>query len=136
MPGLGQKILVVDDDLDTVNLLRMVLQRAGYRVSTATSWDEVIDRVKMAEESNDVYNLIILDIMMPGRTGFEVMLVLQVVLHPVPPVIFLSAKCGMDDMVKASEMGAAKYLTKPTTPDKLLVAVREVMSQNRINRNL
>lgn len=134
MPGTGQKILVVDDDLDTVNLLRLVLQRAGFRVSTATSWEEIIDRVKVAEEYHDTFDLILLDVMMPGRSGFEVMLVLQVVLHPVPPVIFLSAKCGMDDMVKASEMGAAKYLTKPTTPDKLLVAVNEVLSHNHVRR--
>jgi DNA-binding response OmpR family regulator len=134
MPGTGQKILVVDDDLDTVNLLRLVLQRAGFRVSTATSWEEIIDRVKVAEEYRDTFDLILLDVMMPGRSGFEVMLVLQVVLHPVPPVIFLSAKCGMDDMVKASEMGAAKYLTKPTTPDKLLLAVNEVLSHNHVRR--
>jgi DNA-binding response OmpR family regulator len=121
------KILVVDDDLDTVNLLRLVLQRGGYKVATATSWEEVIDRVKTAEADRESFDLVILDIMMPGRTGFEVLLVLQVVLHPVPPVIFLSAKCGMDDMVKASELGAAKYLTKPTTPARLLAAVNEVL---------
>ena len=47
---MAARILVVDDDLDTVNLLRMVLQRAGYKVITASSLDEVIDRVKMAEQ--------------------------------------------------------------------------------------
>lgn len=134
MPGTGQKILVVDDDLDTVNLLRLVLQRGGYRVSTATSWEEIIDRIKMAEEAREAFDLILLDVMMPGRSGFEVLLVLQVVLHPVPPVIFLSAKCGMDDMVKASEMGATKYLTKPTTPDKLLTAVQEVLGRTLARR--
>lgn len=125
----ASRILVIDDDLDTVNLLRLVLQRAGYRVTTATAWEEVVDRLKLAEEYKEQFDLVILDIMMPGRSGFEVMLVLQVVLHPMPPVIFLSAKCGMDDMVKASEMGAAKYLTKPTTPDKLLAAVEDVLSK-------
>lgn len=125
----ASRILVIDDDLDTVNLLRLVLQRAGYRVTTATAWEEVVDRLKLAEEYKEQFDLVILDIMMPGRSGFEVMLVLQVVLHPMPPVIFLSAKCGMDDMVRASEMGAAKYLTKPTTPDKLLAAVEDVLSK-------
>ena len=125
----ASRILVIDADLDTVNLLRLVLQRAGYRVTTATAWDEVIDRLTLADEYKEQFDLVILDIMMPGRSGFEVMLVLQVVLHPMPPVIFLTAKCGMDDMVKASEMGAAKYLTKPTTPDKLLAAVEDVLSK-------
>jgi DNA-binding response OmpR family regulator len=58
--------MVVDDDLDTVNLLRLVLQRAGYKVITASSLDEVIDRVKMAEQYHENIDLVILDIMMPA----------------------------------------------------------------------
>ncbi|RPI26158.1 MAG: DNA-binding response regulator [Chloroflexota bacterium] len=126
----SKKILIVDDDLDTVGLLRLVLQRAGYRVSTATSWEDIVDRLRLADHENDPIDLVILDIMMPTRSGFDVMLTLQVVLRPMPPVIFLSAKCTIDDMVKASDMGAAKYLVKPTTPDKLIGAVKSVLEQN------
>jgi len=121
------RILIVDDDLDTIGLLRLVLQRAGYKVVTATNYEEVVDRLKMAEQYNEPVSLVILDIMMPARSGFDVYLTLKVVLHPMPPVIFLSAKCNMDDMIKASDLGAAKYLVKPTTPDKLLQAVDEVL---------
>ncbi len=128
---MAARIMVVDDDLDTVNLLRMVLQRAGYRVITASSLDEVIDRVKLAEQYQEYIDLIILDIMMPVRSGFDVYLTLQVILHPMPPVIFLSAKNRVDDMVRASDLGAAKYLVKPTTPEKLLQAVRSVLSKVR-----
>ncbi len=128
---MAERILVVDDDLDTVNLLRLVLQRAGYKVLTASSLDEVIDRVKIAEQYNELIDLVILDIMMPFRSGFDVFLTLKVVLHPMPPVIFLSAKCKVDDMIRASEMGAAKYLVKPTTPDKLVEAVRSVLGKVR-----
>jgi DNA-binding response OmpR family regulator len=128
---VASRILVVDDDLDTVNLLRLVLQRAGYKVVTASSLDEVIDRVKLAEQYREFIDLVILDIMMPVRSGFDVFLTLQVILHPMPPVIFLSAKNKVDDMVRASDLGAAKYLVKPTTPEKLLVAVRSVLSQIR-----
>jgi DNA-binding response OmpR family regulator len=123
--------MVVDDDLDTVNLLRMVLQRAGYKVISASSLDEVIDRVKMAEQYQEFIDLIILDIMMPVRSGFDVFLTLQVILHPMPPVIFLSAKNRVDDMIRASDLGAAKYLVKPTTPEKLLQAVRSVLNRIR-----
>jgi pilus assembly protein CpaE len=128
---VAARILVVDDDLDTVNLLRMVLQRAGYKVIAASSLDEVIDRVKMAEQYRELIDLVILDIMMPIRSGFDVFLTLQVILHPMPPVIFLSAKCKMDDMIRASDLGAAKYLVKPTTPEKLLEAVRSVLGKVR-----
>ncbi len=131
MVSTPARILVVDDDPDTVNLLRIVLQKKGYRVTTATTWDEIVDRLRMTEELKEPIDLVILDIMMPVRSGFDVYLVLQVVLHPMPPVIFLSAKCSMDDMVKASELGAAKYLTKPTTPEKLVTTVEGVLSKVR-----
>ncbi len=123
------KILVIDDEIDTTNLISLVLKRAGYKVSSATDWDGILSLLHNYEETREAFDLVILDIMMPERSGFDVMLILQVVMHPVPPVIFLTAKIGMDDMVKASEMGAAKYLTKPTTPDKLVAVVKEVLSR-------
>jgi DNA-binding response OmpR family regulator len=125
------RVLVIDDDLDTVNMLRLVLQSSGYEVTTSTSWDEVSDRLLLAERERKTFDLIILDIMMPVRSGFDIYNSIEVVLHPMPPVIFLSAKSSIETMVKASDMGAAKFLTKPTTPDKLLATVRDVLEQGR-----
>jgi DNA-binding response OmpR family regulator len=125
------RILVVDDDLDTVNMLRLVLKSSGYNVTTATSWEEVSDRLVLAESEKSSFDLVILDIMMPGRSGFDIFNSIDVVLHPMPPVIFLSAKSSIETMVQASDMGAAKYLTKPTTPDKLLATIRDVLEQTR-----
>ncbi len=130
-PIAPPKILVVDDDADTVNLIRLVLQKHGYRVTTATTWEEIQARIRFEETALEPIDLVILDIMMPIHSGFDVMLVLQNVLHPVPQVIFLSAKNSMEDMVKASDMGAAKYLTKPTTPDRLVTAVESVIHKVR-----
>ncbi len=131
MANSNARIMIIDDDLDTVNLVRLVLQKANYRVVTSTTWDETIDRIRMMEKYEEKVDLILLDIMMPVRSGFDVMLTLKVMLHPMPPVVFLSAKCTIDDMVKASDLGAAKYLVKPTTPDKLLKTVNEVLAINR-----
>lgn len=125
-------ILIVDDDLETVGLVRLVLQRAGYSVCTATCWEEVTDRLKMLEQQKQPIDLIVLDIMMPERSGFDIYRSLEVILHPMPPVIFLSAKCMLDDMVKARDLGAAKYLVKPTTPQKLLATVEEVLQESRL----
>jgi DNA-binding response OmpR family regulator len=125
------RILVIDDDLDTVNMLRLVLKSAGYDVTTSTSWEEVSDRLLLAEREKKSFDLIILDIMMPGRSGFDIFNSIEVVLHPMPPVIFLSAKSSIETMVQASDMGAAKFLTKPTTPDKLLASVQDVIEQGR-----
>jgi DNA-binding response OmpR family regulator len=125
------RVLVIDDDLDTVNMLRLVLKSSGYDVTTSTSWEEVSDRLLLAEREKKSFDLIILDIMMPGRSGFDIFNSIEVVLHPMPPVIFLSAKSTIETMVRASDMGAAKFLAKPTTPDKLLATVRDVIEQSR-----
>ncbi len=123
------RILSIDDDLDTLGLIRMVLKRAGYEVTTASRWEEIKERVTVAKDNRQPFDLIILDIMMPERSGFDIFRALEAILERMPPVIFLSAKYSMEDMLRASDMGAAKYLVKPTTPDKLLESVRAVLEQ-------
>ena len=130
----ARKLLIVDDDLDTVGLLRLVLQRRGYEVSTATCWDEIADRLRLVDAEKRAFDLIILDVMMPERSGFDIFNALLVAMHPMPPVIFLSAKSSVETMVKAQEIGAAKYLVKPTTPDKLITAVETVLQQQQTRR--
>jgi DNA-binding response OmpR family regulator len=125
------KILVIDDEIETTNLISLVLRRAGYKVYSASDWDGILRLLRVCEDKQEVIDLVILDIMMPEKSGFDVMLAIQAVLNPVPPVIFLTAKVGIDDMVKASDLGAAKYMTKPTSPEKLVLAVREVLRRNR-----
>jgi DNA-binding response OmpR family regulator len=125
------RVLIIDDDLDTVGLLRLVMQRRGYNVSTATCWDEIADRLRIADSEKRNFDVIILDIMMPEKSGFDIYNALLVALHPMPPVIFLSAKSSIETMVKAKELGAARYLVKPTTPDKLIATIENVMATDR-----
>jgi DNA-binding response OmpR family regulator len=122
------RILIVDDDLDTLVLLRMVLKREGFEVVSASRWDEVSDRIKQANDTRQPFDLFILDIMMPERSGFDIYRSLQIVLERMPPVIFLSAKYSMEDMIRASDLGAAKYLVKPTTSEKLIKAVHAALN--------
>jgi DNA-binding response OmpR family regulator len=124
-------ILIIDDDLDTLALLRTVLRKGGYEVNTASCWSEVTDRLNMAMNNHRTFDLIILDLMMPERSGFDMLNSFKVIIEHLPPVIILSAKYSVQDMVKASEMGASKYLVKPTKPAKLLETVREVIKQPR-----
>jgi two-component system, OmpR family, response regulator len=124
-----RRILIIDDDLDTVGMLRLVMQRRGYEVGTATHWEEIADRLRLADAEKRPFELIILDVMMPERSGFDIYNSLMVAMHPMPPVIFLSAKSSIETMVQAQEIGAAKYLVKPTTPDKLIAAVESVLQQ-------
>jgi DNA-binding response OmpR family regulator len=124
---LNARILIVDDDVNTRKLLGMTLRRAGYNPMYAGSWEEVNARVQEMNMLNKRIDAVLLDLMMPGRSGFDVLRSLHVLLHPMPPVIVLSALTGIEDAVKARELGATKYLTKPTTPDKLMKAIREVL---------
>ena len=124
---LTANILVVDDDINTLKLLDMTLSGAGHRVTLAQSWQEVNNRIKEMYHEGKVFEVVVLDLMMPERSGFDVLRSLQVLLHPMPPVIILSALTAIKDAAAARELGAVKYLTKPTTPEKLLGAIREVL---------
>ena len=120
-------ILVVDDDPAMLDLISYSLRRAGHKTSTASTWDEVVDYINLANQNNKPYDIIILDLMMPGRSGYDMLRSLKIILHPLPPVIILSALSGIDDAVRALELGAVKYITKPATPEKLLSTIREVL---------
>lgn len=122
-------ILIIDDDRDTLKLIEMLFQKSGYEVATASNWAEVEKNIKNAELSKHRFDILVLDIMMPDVSGFEIHARLKEILKPMPQVIFLSARSTMDDMVRASDLGAAKYLVKPTTPEKLLEAVRIALSR-------
>jgi DNA-binding response OmpR family regulator len=120
-------ILVVDDNARTLDVLKLALERAGFRVSTASSWETVEERVKLGYRLKDSFDLVVLDLMIPGRSGFDILRSLQVVLVPMPPVIVLSAITDVKKKVEARDLGVAKYLTKPTTPEKLVKTIREVL---------
>jgi len=131
MARTSKTILVVDDERDTLALLRLALTRAGFRTLIASSWDEVADVVKDNYSEGRSIDLIVLDLMIPGRSGFDIMRSLQVVLAPVPPVIMLTAVTGFDQQVQARQLGISRYLTKPTTPTKLIQTIDEVLAEKK-----
>lgn len=120
-------ILVIDDNPKTLEVLRMALERAGFRVTTAESWGTVEDKVKISYRVKDPFDLIVLDLMIPERSGFDILRSLHVVLVPLPPVVVLSAITDVKKKVEARDLGVAKYLTKPTTPDRLIKTVRDLL---------
>lgn len=122
-------ILIIDDDPDTLDLLRIELEPSGYKALTATSWDEARDCIENSFESKLAINIIILDLMMPVHSGFDVLRALPAMIDPVPPVIVLSAMTSLEDNIKAREMGAMKFLTKPTKRQTLLDAVKEAQKE-------
>jgi two-component system OmpR family response regulator len=122
-------ILIVDDDIETLKLIETLFQKSGYGASSASNWEEVERIIKNAEKLRQRFDILVLDIMMPDLSGFDMCERLKLMLKPMPQVIFLSARSTMEDMIRASDLGAAKYLVKPTTPEKLLDAVRIALSR-------
>src|SRR5512141_449425 len=120
---MSEKILIIDDDLDTLRLVGLMLQRQGYQISAATNGQQGLD--KAFEEDPD---LILLDVMMPDMDGYEVTRRLR--RNPstmVTPILMFTAKTQLDDKVVGFEVGANDYLTKPTHPSELQARVKALL---------
>ena len=112
-------ILAVDDVALNLLLVKKILQRYNFRIRTADSGVKALEEV--AAEKPD---LILLDILMPGIDGFEVLSRLKADWNTKDiPVIILSALNSNNDLVRAYEMGAKDYITKPIIMEKLINSV-------------
>ena len=120
------RVLVVDDEEDVVSLLRSNLERAGYAVNSALDGPSALDR---ARERPD---LILLDVMLPGLTGLEVLRQLKNEnATAVIPVILLTA-CGAEsDRVSGLELGADDYVSKPFSPRELILRIQSILRRTR-----
>lgn len=122
---MAEKILIVDDDLDTLRLVGLMLQRQGYQISAATNGQQGLE--KAFEEHPD---LILLDVMMPDIDGYEVTRRLRQNPATVEtPILMFTAKAQLDDKVVGFEVGADEYLTKPTHPSELQAKVKKLLSR-------
>lgn len=130
MIKLAPTILIIDDELETLDLLKIAMDRSGINALTASNWDEAAYLVERTYKLNRPIDLILLDLMMPDRSGFDIIRALQVVMVPMPPVIMLSAVTGFEQQIQARDLGVTKYITKPTTPSKLIETIRKVLSKS------
>jgi DNA-binding response OmpR family regulator len=113
-----KRILVVDDEPDTVELIHLTLSTAGYQIDSAMSAMEA--RQKLETEH---YDVLLLDVMMPEISGFDLLTQLNQNQIKVPPVIFLTARKTAEDRETGEDLGAVGYLTKPATRGDLLDAI-------------
>jgi two-component system, OmpR family, alkaline phosphatase synthesis response regulator PhoP len=126
--GIVKKILIADDEPDILEIIQFNLQTEGYEVHTAKNGDEAIDAAKKY-----LPDLIILDIMMPGKNGIDVCNILR--LQPAfkdTIIVFLSALSDEGTEVRGLETGADDYLTKPISPKILISKVNAFF--RRINK--
>lgn len=122
-----QRILLVDDEIDFVEVLSTRLEANGFEVLPAYDGEEALEKVKEAKP-----DLIILDIMMPKINGFDVCRKLKLDQNYKDiPIIMLTAKFQASDIKFGSAMGADAYITKPFEPQVLLGKVNELLKKNK-----
>ncbi|MBI4390680.1 MAG: response regulator [candidate division NC10 bacterium] len=131
-PELAGRVLVVDDNAQARELLRAALLAEGYAVTLAEGGEEAL--TKVAEE---VPELILLDINMPGLNGYEVCSRLKgTEATRLIPIIFLTSMSDLEDKLRGIEVGADDFLTKPFRKVELLARVKSLLRVKRLNDRL
>ena len=116
-------VLVVDDEQRLVNFMRMNLEVEGCRVISATNGREALDKLR-----EDMPDVVLLDIMMPGMDGYETLKRLRT--FSAVPVLILTAKDAEDDRIRGLELGADDYIGKPFGHRELISRIRAVLRRH------
>ena len=119
-------ILVVDDDEGIRTLVKRYLNEKKYLVTTASNAENALQKIKIIK-----FDLIILDIMMPGKSGLDFLN--QNKEHINTPVILLTAKGEPDERIEGLEMGADDYLPKPFEPKELNLRIKNIINKTKKN---
>jgi DNA-binding response OmpR family regulator/CO dehydrogenase nickel-insertion accessory protein CooC1 len=123
---MAEKILIIDDDVDTLKLVGMMLQKQGYQIIASANGKQ-----GLAQAESENPDLILLDIMLPEMDGYQVARHLRA--NPLTantPILMFSAKTQLDDKVTGFEAGADDYLTKPTHPTELRAHVKALLARS------
>jgi DNA-binding response OmpR family regulator len=124
---MAEKILIVDDDVDSLKLIGLMLQRQGYSIVAAQNGEQALS---LAESERP--DLMLLDVMMPDMDGYEVCR--RIRKNPQfahVPIMMFTAKTLVDDKVAGFEAGADDYLTKPTHPAELAARIKLVLERSK-----
>ena len=119
-------ILVVDDDDGIRSLVKKYLNENNYLVTTANSAENAIDKIGIVE-----FDLIILDIMMPGKSGLDFIQENKRKLET--PIILLTAKGEASERIEGLEIGADDYLPKPFEPKELILRIQNIIKKTKKN---
>lgn len=124
---MNEQILIVDDEVNTLNLLGMALEREGYRISAAQDARQALARIDA-----EIPDLLILDVMMPGVSGLDLCQQLRARRETATlPIILLSAKGEVADRVAGLKAGADEYLVKPIDTIELTARVASLLERTR-----
>lgn len=115
-----QKILIIDDDRKTVDLIRLYLESEGYHALTAYDGRQALDLIRQRKP-----DLIVLDLMLPKVSGLDICRIVS--MEKKSPIIMLTARSTEDDILLGLDLGADDYVTKPFSPKQLMARIRAVL---------
>ena len=124
MDNILAHILVVDDDNGIRSLVKKYLDENKYLVTTANSAEDAAEKIKIIK-----FDIIILDIMMPGKSGLEFIQDHKNYLEA--PIILLTAKGEANERIEGLEVGADDYLPKPFEPKELILRIRNILNKTK-----
>ena len=124
-----RNLLVVDDDQRIRDLLKEYLIKEGFIISTADCVEDAREKMRYIN-----YDLIILDVMMPGDDGLK--FTSEIRLNSQTPIILLTAKSEIDSKIEGLETGADDYITKPFSPKELVLRINSILKRSNDNKIL
>ncbi|WP_203114132.1 response regulator transcription factor [Alicyclobacillus sp. TC] len=121
------RVLVVDDDPNIIDLIRMYLQNQGFQVSTAHNGNSALSKLQ-----TETIHIVVLDLMMPEMDGWELCQIIQKN-HPVP-VLMVTARGEMSDKLEGFKLGADDYIVKPFDPNELTARVVSLLRRSYLSQ--
>ena len=113
------KVLVVDDDINVLSLLKEYLENTGFKVFAANNGDQAIEIFK-----TEKLDILILDVMLPNKDGFEI--TKEIRQNSNIPILMLTARVEEFDKILGFELGIDDYVTKPFSPKELVVRIKAI----------
>ena len=127
---MAYRILVIDDEINMLNLLKRILSKEGYEVTTCPTAEEALE-----ELGRKVYDLIVADLVLPGIDGIEL---LKLVKKDWPnlPFILITAFASVESAVEAMKMGAYDYIAKPFQTEEIKITIKKAIEQQELSSEL
>jgi len=119
------RVLLVEDEPNIATALAFILQRDGWRVSTHPDGTTALSAV-----DRHAPDVVVLDVMLPGKSGFEVLAEIRSGARPDLPVLMLTAKGQAKDRERAEALGVSRFMTKPFSNAELLAAVQDLAGRS------
>ncbi|MEH7884316.1 response regulator [Bacillus sp. JJ1609] len=119
---MDKKVLVAEDELRIGNLLKLYLERESYNVELVANGDHALEKAL-----SEPFDLIILDILMPGKDGFTILEEIRKTIKT--PVIMLSAKGEENDLRRGQDLGANEYILKPFSPREVISKIKLLLKE-------